>query len=64
MGEKIAVGSNLPNNLIDLDYGVEKNIKLLAEAKNKKITDLNACVLKRPRHDEIVKELNKLGVRH
>ncbi len=60
--EKIAVGSNLPNNLIDLDYGVEKNIKLLAEAKNKKITDLNACVLKRPRHDEIVKELNRLGV--
>ena len=38
--EKIAVGSNLPNNLIDLDYGVEKNIKLLAEAKNKKITIL------------------------
>ncbi len=60
--EKIAVGSNLPNNLIDLDYGVEKNIKLLAEAKNKKITDLNACVLKRTRHDGIIKELNKLGV--
>ena len=56
--EKIAIGSNLPKNLIDIDNGVEKNIKTLAKAKNKKISDLNACVLKRPRHDEIVKELN------
>ena len=57
--EKIAIGANLPKNLLDLDNGVEKNIKLLAEAKNKKISELNACVLKRPRHDHIVKELTK-----
>ena len=34
--EKIAIGTNLPKNLLDIDNGVEKNIKLLAEAKNKK----------------------------
>ena len=34
--EKIAIGANLPNNLLDLDNGVEKNIKLLAEAKKKR----------------------------
>ena len=61
--EKIAVGSNLPENLLDIDFGVEKNIKLLAEAKNKRISDLSACVLKRPRHDEIVKVLSKMDVR-
>jgi fructose-1,6-bisphosphatase II / sedoheptulose-1,7-bisphosphatase len=61
--EKIAIGSNLPKNLMDLDNGVEKNIKLLANAKNKKLSEINACVLKRPRHDDIVKELNGLGVR-
>tara|TARA_B100001093_G_scaffold516946_1_gene597058 strand:- start:254 stop:1195 length:942 start_codon:yes stop_codon:yes gene_type:complete len=60
--EKIVVGSNLPNNLLDLDYGVEKNIKILAKAKNKKISELQACVLKRPRHDHIVKELLKMNV--
>ena len=60
--EKIAVGSNLPNNLLDIDFGVEKNIKLLAKAKNKKVSELNACVLKRPRHDEIVKILTKMNV--
>jgi fructose-1,6-bisphosphatase II / sedoheptulose-1,7-bisphosphatase len=61
--EKIAVGANLPKNLLDLDNGVEKNIKLLAEAKRKKITELNACVLKRPRHNHIVEKLNKLNVK-
>ena len=60
--EKIVIGSNLPKNLMDVDYGVEKNIKLLSEAKNKKISDLNACVLKRPRHEKIIRELEKMSV--
>ena len=61
--EKIAIGSNLPNNLLDLDNGVEKNIKLLADAKNNKPSDLKACVLKRSRHDHIIKALTKLKVK-
>ncbi len=61
--EKIAIGANLPKELLDIDNGVEKNIKLLAEAKKKKITELKACVLKRPRHDSIVNDLTKLGVK-
>ena len=60
--EKIVVGANLPKNLMDIDNGVKKNIELLSEAKNKKISDLNACVLKRPRHDNIVKELEKMNI--
>ena len=61
--EKIAIGSNLPKNLLDLDHGVEKNINLLADAKKKKVSELAACVLKRPRHDHIVKALTKMGVK-
>ena len=60
--EKIVIGSDLPNNLMDLDNGVKKNIRLLAEAKNKKISEINVCVLKRPRHDKIVKELSEMNV--
>ena len=45
---------------MDIDYGVKKNIRLLAEAKNKKISELKACVLKRSRHDHIVNELNEM----
>ena len=60
--EKIAIGSNLPKNIIDLDLGVEKNIKLLAEVKNMKVSELTACVLKRPRHDKIIRSLKKMSV--
>lgn len=61
--EKIVIGSNLPKNLMDIDNGVVKNIKLLAEAKSKKPSELKACVLKRDRHADIIKELNKMNVK-
>ena len=61
--EKIVIGPNLPKNLMDLDNNVEQNIKNLAKAKNKKTSDIQACVLKRPRHDHIVEQLTKLGVK-
>ncbi len=61
--EKIAIGTNLPKNLLDIDNGVEKNIKLLADAKKKKISEITACVMKRPRHSSIIDELSKMGVK-
>ena len=61
--EKIIIGSNLPSNLLDLDNSVEKNINLLANAKNLQLSELNACVLDRPRHKEIIDTLNKLKVK-
>jgi fructose-1,6-bisphosphatase II / sedoheptulose-1,7-bisphosphatase len=60
--EKIVIGANLPKNLLDIDNGVKKNIEILAEAKNKKVSEISACVMKRPRHDEIIKTLTKMGV--
>tara|TARA_B100001029_G_C15033675_1_gene438718 strand:+ start:145 stop:1086 length:942 start_codon:yes stop_codon:yes gene_type:complete len=60
--EKIAIGSDLPNNLLDLDNSVEKNISLLAEAKNLSPDKLTACILKRPRHEKIVDSLKKMKV--
>ena len=60
--EKIAIGANLPPNLLDLDNSVETNIKILAEAKNIKPDQLNACVLDRPRHKKIVESLKKMKV--
>ena len=60
--EKIAIGPNLPKNLLDLDNTIEKNIKLLSEALKKKNEDITACLLKRDRHQNIVKVLNDLKV--
>ena len=61
--EKIAIGAGYPNNIIDLDITVEKNIKLIAEAKGSKPENLTACVLKRSRHDKIISSLMDLKVK-
>ena len=61
--DKIVVGSDLPKNLLDLDNTVETNIEILAKAKNKKISDIKACILKRPRHDKIISSLEKMDVK-
>ncbi len=61
--EKIVIGANLPKNLLDIDNGVKKNIEILAKAKKKKVSEISACVMQRPRHDEIIKTLTKMGVK-
>ncbi len=61
--EKIAIGPNLPKNLLDLDNSVEKNIALLSKAKNVEPNELTACVLNRPRHSDIINSLKKLNVK-
>ena len=60
--EKIAIGSNLPKNLVDLDNSVEKNVSLLAEAKNTTPDKITVCILERPRHDKIISSLKKMNV--
>ncbi len=60
--EKIAIGSNLPKNLVDLDNTVEKNVSLLAEAKNTTPDKITVCILERPRHNEIISSLKKMNV--
>ena len=61
--EKIAIGKDLPQNIVDLDFSVEKNILSLAKAKNVKPDQLRACVLDRPRHEAIIKTLTKMKVK-
>ena len=60
--EKIAIGPSLPENLVDLDFSIEKNIKLLCEAKNSSPEKLTACVLNRPRHNSIIQDLKSMNV--
>ena len=60
--DKIVVGPGLPDNLVDLDNDLEKNIINLAKAKNKKMSELTACLLNRPRHNKIINNLKSLNV--
>ena len=48
--------------VIDLDYSVKENIFNLSEYLNKKPKDITACILDRPRHINIINDLNELDV--
>ena len=60
--DKLAVGKNVPFDATDLDFSVEKNIKNIADAKNKDLNKINVCILDRPRHKEIIDKIKKLKV--
>ena len=60
--DKLAVGKDVPKDATDLDFSIEKNIKNIAESKNKDISKITACILDRPRHKEIINKLKDLKV--
>ena len=57
--EKIAIGPDLPEKIVDLDNSVEENILSLAKAKNTTPDKLTVCILDRPRHSKIIVSLKK-----
>ena len=61
--DKLAVSNKVPNDATDLDFPLEKNIKNLADSLNKDISDITACLLNRPRHNEIIKTLKEMNVK-
>ena len=60
--EKISAKTN-EKNVVDLDFSVKKNIFNLSEYLNKKPENLTACILDRPRHNKIIKDLKELKVK-
>ena len=59
---KLAVGKDVPFDATDLDFSVEKNIKNIADSKNKDLDKITACILDRPRHKEIIDKLKEMKV--
>ena len=59
---KIAT-AKIAKGLIDLDYSIKRNIENLADYKNTEPSKLTACILDRPRHKDIVNELQNLKVK-
>ncbi|WP_306770217.1 class II fructose-bisphosphatase [Mycobacterium sp. KBS0706] len=61
--DKIAVGGDLPKDLIDIDSSPAQNLKALALAKRVAVSDLVVCVLDRPRHQELIARIREAGAR-
>jgi fructose-1,6-bisphosphatase II / sedoheptulose-1,7-bisphosphatase len=55
--DKIAIGPGYPEGIISLDASPAENITALAKHKGIDVSDMTACVLDRPRHEDIIESL-------
>ncbi len=60
--DKIVTGANA-KDYIDINTTVAENLKNIALAKKKKITELTVTVLDRPRHAQLLEDIRRVGAR-
>lgn len=60
--DKIAVGPKAAGK-IDIEAPVEDNIKAVAKALNKDVSDITVTMLDRSRHDDLIDKVRKTGAR-
>ncbi|HWD01245.1 MAG TPA: class II fructose-bisphosphatase [Amycolatopsis sp.] len=60
--EKLAVGPEAAGR-VDISAPVADNIQRVAKAKNSDVSDVTVCILDRPRHEQLVKEVREAGAR-
>ena len=61
--DKIAVGNDLPEGVIDLDDTPKKNLSNLAKARKCDISDLTVVILARGRHEKLIAQVREAGAR-
>lgn len=61
--DKIAIGPVFEANVIDLEKSPTENIKSVAKAKGCQVSDILVCVLDRPRHGDMIREIRGCGAR-
>lgn len=60
--EKLVVDSEA-KGMIDLNLSLEQNIRRVASKKGKLLSQMTVAILAKPRHDELIKTVQQLGVR-
>ena len=60
--EKLVVGPDCAD-VIDIEAGVTENLRRIAKVKNSSVSDVTVCILDRPRHAELVREVRSTGAR-
>lgn len=60
--EKIATGPEAAD-VIDITASIEANIQAVAKAKGADAEDVTVCILDRPRHEDIVRQVREAGAR-
>lgn len=59
---KIVTGPEA-RDCIDINASVEENIKCIAKAKKRKVSEITVVVLDRPRHDQLLIDIRQAGAR-
>jgi len=59
---KIVTGREA-KDIIDIDASVAENLKNIAKAKQRKVSELTVVVLDRPRHEQLLSEIRSAGAR-
>lgn len=59
--DKIAIGPGYPEGIVDLDLPPRANLEALAKAKGVPIGEITACILDRPRHAELIRQVREAG---
>ena len=59
---KIVTGAEA-KDCIDINASVAENLNRIAEAKRRKISELTAVVIDRPRHDKLISDIRNAGAR-
>lgn len=60
--EKLVVGPGA-KDVIDLNLSLEANLRNIADALNKPLSELTVTILAKPRHDATISTMQQLGVR-
>lgn len=59
---KIAVGPKAAGR-VNLDAPVAENLRAVADALGKRVSDLTVVILDRPRHDQLIEDVRRAGAR-
>ena len=60
--EKLVVGAECAD-IVDITAPIAWNLEQVAKCKDERIADLTVCILDRPRHEQLVREVREAGAR-
>jgi fructose-1,6-bisphosphatase II len=60
--EKLAVGGDAAD-VVDFEAPIEENLRRIAKAKGSDVTELTVCILDRPRHEDLIRQIRQAGAR-
>ena len=59
--EKLAIGPGYAPDTVTLEMEPAERVRALAAAKGCEMTDITCCILERPRHEDLIREVRSTG---